>query len=123
MDLQEGYNSGRQKHWYSGAMIICNTKLSSHAQRYAKCRNIEHIGWKTPRNKNLETLVTRHHHYPITILQNLRRQHLHALFNNGFLTLKQVVDTPIHELKFKTRISKRIIQTYKDEASQIYSQR
>ena len=122
MDLQEGYHSGRQKHWYSGAIIICNTKLSSHAQRYSKCRNIKHIGWKTPRNRNLETLITRHKYYPITMLQNLRRQHLQILFDNDFLTLKALIDTPSDLLKKKTRISSRLIQTYKDEAIQIYSQ-
>jgi hypothetical protein len=121
MDLQEGYNSGRQKNWYSGAIIICNTKLSPHAQRYSKCKNIQHIGWKSPRNRNLERLVTRHKYYPITILQNLRRQHLHVLVNNGILTLQTLIETPIDLLKANTRISKRLIQTYKDEAKKIYS--
>lgn len=87
------------------AMIVCNTKLSEHAKRYANCRGISHIGWSTPKNKDLQTMIQEKKLYPTTFLKALNAQARHKLSTNGILTLKQLTERHPAELKRQTGLS------------------
>ncbi|HOI59401.1 MULTISPECIES: restriction endonuclease [unclassified Methanoculleus] len=89
-DLQEGFRSGRCSVSIDGALIVCNTKLSEHAKRYATCRGIGHIGWDYPEEKNLRTMIEDTGSYPVTIVSGVSPSVSTRLAAAGILTAKQV---------------------------------
>lgn len=89
-DLQEGYVSGRCEIAIDDAMIVCNTKLSDHAKRYATCRGIGHIGWDYPEEQNLKTMIQETQSYPITIISSIKPQVATKLANLGLLMAKEI---------------------------------
>lgn len=56
-DVTEGFKLGLNNLKIDKAMIVCNTKLSEHAKRYAKCRGIHHIGGGSPPNRNFNEFL------------------------------------------------------------------
>jgi hypothetical protein len=90
-DIQEGYRSGRCITSVDGAMIVCNTKLSEHAKRYATCWQIEHIGWDYPPERNLQTMIEKTQSYPVTIITGVSPPVRKRLITAGVLTAKQLL--------------------------------
>jgi Holliday junction resolvase-like predicted endonuclease len=89
-DLQEGFRSGRCTVSIDGALIVCNTKLSEHAKRYATCRGIGHIGWDYPEGQNLRTMIEETRSYPVTIVAGVSPSVSARLAAAGVVTAKQV---------------------------------
>ncbi|MDD4567355.1 Restriction endonuclease [Methanoculleus chikugoensis] len=89
-DLQDGFRSGRCVVAIDGALIVCNTKLSEHAKRYATCRGIGHIGWDYPEERNLRTMIEETQSYPITIVAGVSRSVSTRLAAAGVVTAKQI---------------------------------
>jgi len=89
-DLQEGFRSGRCTVSIDGALIVCNTKLSEHAKRYATCRGIGHIGWDYPEEQNLRAMIENTQSYPVTIVTGVGASVSARLAAAGVVTAKQV---------------------------------
>jgi CRISPR/Cas system-associated exonuclease Cas4 (RecB family) len=53
-------------------MLITNTKFTTQAIRYSKCKGIELLGWRYPENEGLEYLIEKEKLYPVTILPSLK---------------------------------------------------
>ncbi|MCK5627341.1 restriction endonuclease, partial [Candidatus Bathyarchaeota archaeon] len=71
-DATEGHEIGSNDLGIDEVMIVSNTKLSGHAERYVNCRNIKHVGWSHPPKSDLQNLIEDKKLYPITILRGLR---------------------------------------------------
>jgi len=120
-DVTEGYELGLNNLKIDYALIVCNTKLSEHAKRYADCRGIHQIGWNSPPNRDLQTMIEEKKLYPITILRGLNAKTRNRLTHNGIILLKQLTEkTPI-ELKKQTGISKEKVGSIADKARAIFS--
>jgi Holliday junction resolvase-like predicted endonuclease len=65
-DLKEGYESGNNKFKFTKAILVCNTKVSEHAKKYALCKKLEFIAWKFPLENGLERVIEENKLYPIT---------------------------------------------------------
>ena len=89
-DLQEGFRMERCPVSIDGALIVCNTRLSEHAKRYASCRGIGHIGWDYPEGRNLQTMIEETQSYPVTIVAGLTRPVSAGLAAAGVVTAKQI---------------------------------
>ena len=89
-DLQEGFRSGRCTVSIDGALIVCNTKLSEHAKRYAACRGIGHIGWDYPAEQNLRAMIEETQSYPVTIVSGVGPSVSARLAAAGVLMAKEV---------------------------------
>lgn len=89
-DLQEGFRSGHCPVAIDGALIVCNTRLSEHAKRYATCRGIGHIGWDYPEDRNLQTMIEETASYPVTIVAGVTRPVSAGLAAAGIVTAKQI---------------------------------
>ena len=88
-DVTEGYELGLNSLKIDYALIVCNTKLSDHAKRYADCRRIEHIGWSSPKNRDLQTMIEEKKLYPVTFLKGLSADARQRLTSNGIILLKR----------------------------------
>ena len=67
-DITEGFKLKLNKVNADKSIIIVNTKFSDHAKRYAKCRNIQLLGWNSPLNRGLQTMIEEKKLYPLPCL-------------------------------------------------------
>ncbi len=104
-DVTEGYELGLNDLKIDRAMIVCNTKLSEHAKRYAECRGIYHIGWSSPPTQDLQTMIEEKQLYPITYLRRLNRETRRKLVSNQIILLRQLTEKDPRELRRQTGIS------------------
>jgi len=98
-DLIEGFELGLNTLKIDKAMIVCNTKLSEHAKRYAECRGIHHIGWNSPPDQDLRSMIERKRLYPITCLRGLKKDVREKLASAGIILLKELTKKKPEELK------------------------
>lgn len=98
-DLVEGFKLGLHSYNFTNALVACNTKISDHAERYARCRGLKYMGWRYPKTLSLEEIVERNELYPITMLRGVEIQVLERLGDQGIVTLRQLLDMNAEELK------------------------
>jgi len=120
-DVTEGYELGLNNLKVDYALIVCNTKLSEHAKRYADCRGIRHIGWSSPPNHDLQTMIEEKKLYPITFLKGLNAENRNKLASNGIILLKQLTEKTPKELRRQTGISKEKLESILGKARTILS--
>jgi len=112
-DLKEGYESGKNSFKFTKAILICNTKVSDHARRYALCKGLEFIAWKFPPEKGLERLIEEYKLYPITFLKEIEKDEAYKLADVGIVTVKQLLDDA-EKISRKSGINKnRVLQLQK----------
>lgn len=120
-DVTEGYELGLNNLKIDYALIVCNTKLSEQAKRYADCRGIRHIGWSSPSNRDLQTMIEEKKLYPITFLKGLNAETRNKLASNGIILLKQLTEKNPTELRRQTGISKEKLESILGKARTILS--
>lgn len=113
-DIREGFREGKNDLDFHSVIIICNTRLTSHARRYAKCVGIQHIGWNTPRDGGLEQLIRKTKTYPIQIIRSLTKPEKNKLSAAGIVSLDDLM-----HVASVPRISSTRIRELKDEAEAI----
>jgi Holliday junction resolvase-like predicted endonuclease len=112
-DLKEGYESGKNNFKFTKAILICNTKVSEHAKRYALCKGLEFIAWKFPPEKGLERIIEEYKLYPITFLKGIEREEVYKLADAGIITIKQLLDD-VEKISRKTGMNKsRLLELQK----------
>jgi hypothetical protein len=121
-DVTEAYELGLNNLKIDYALIVCNTKLSEHAKRYADCRGIRHIGWSSPPNHDLQTMIEEKKLYPITFLKGLNAETRKRLASKGIILLRQLTGKSSKELRRQTGISKEKIESIIDKARTILSE-
>lgn len=121
-DVTEGYTLGLNDLKIDFSMIVCNTKLSEHARRYANCRGISHIGWGSPKNRDLQTMISKENLYPITLLKRLSSHDRHQLTSNRVILLRDLIEKNPSELRKLTGISKEKLQGIIRNAKEIMSE-
>jgi Holliday junction resolvase-like predicted endonuclease len=112
-DLREGYETGKNNFRFTKAILICNTKVSEHAKRYALCKGLEFIAWKFPPEKGLERIIEGYKLYPITFLKGIEREEVYKLADAGIVTIKQLLDD-VEKISRKTGMNKsRLLELQK----------
>ncbi len=90
-DIRAGFLEGKNDLDFHSVIIICNTRLTSHARRYAKCVGIQHIGWKTPKDGGLEHLIRSTKTYPVQIIRSLTKPEKNKLSAAGIVSLDDLM--------------------------------
>ena len=121
LDLIEGYKKGITKIKFDKAMVVCSTKISEHALKYANCKGILYIAWKVPYGKSLENLIENKKLYPITLLKNLELSEQDKLINANFILLKDLIETDFEKLKEKTKLKRKRLEELINTARKILS--
>ena len=103
---------------FGSEYLVCNTKVSTSAKKYAKCVGQQIISWRHPPNNTLENIIERNHLYPITIL-NLRPFEIKIFLRYRIMLAKDLLDYKEYELVRKTGISLRRIQGLQKLVKQI----
>lgn len=118
-DVTEGFELGLNNLKVDGSLIVCNTKLSDHAKRYAECRGIHHIGWSYPPERDLRLMIEEKELYPTTYLKGLDAETREKLSSAGIILLKQLVGKDLGELKKETGIRGEILELIVGDAKAI----
>jgi HJR/Mrr/RecB family endonuclease len=118
-DLIEGRKAGKNSIDFNKILIVCNTKFSDHAKKYALCKGIDFIGWKYPEEKGLERLIEERKLYPITILKNLDAKSKEKLGDTGIIMVKQLLEENLEELYKKTKIPRKKLKVLVENAKEI----
>lgn len=112
-DIRAGFKEGKNEFNFERVILLCNTKLTSHANRYAECVGIQHIGWKTP-DGGLEKLIRETKTYPVTILASASKAEKRRMSEAGIVTLDDLLKTD----RIKT-VSKNSFMRLQGEAKRI----
>jgi Holliday junction resolvase len=90
---QNGQSAIKHRMW-----VFTNTKFTSSAIRYAKCRGLALTGWKYPEKDGLENLVTRFALYPITILPSMDDRTMRALAERNMMLAQDLAPYSAEDL-------------------------
>jgi hypothetical protein len=115
-DVTEGFELGKSNLKIDRAMIVTNTRYSEHARRYGKCRNILQIGWSSPANLSLQSMIEEKNLYPLSCLRGLKSETKTKLVNSGIVLIKQLLEEKPSTLARKTRIPKETLKQIIDKA-------
>ena len=118
-DVTEGFNLGLNSINFNKYMVVCNTKFSNHARRYAKCRGIDHIGWKEPVEHGLDRIIEEKKFHPITLIRNLDRKTEEKLGDKGIILLRQLTEESKSKLSKKTGIKSNKLEELAQKAKEI----
>ena len=119
LDLMEGYRLELQPYKFTSILVVCNTKISAHARRYAECMKIAHIGWRYPEGRALEDMIEEYKLYPITMIRGLNEEIIARLGDIGIVTLKQVIQQGENEISVRAGIPVEEVREIKEKARKI----
>ena len=109
-DVSEGFECGNCDLKIDRAMIVTNTRYSEHAIHYGKCRGILQIGWNSPPDLSLQSMIEKNNLYPISCLRGLKRATKTKLVNKGIVIMKQLLEEKPSTLAKKTGIPKETLK-------------
>jgi hypothetical protein len=109
-DVAEGFELGLNDFKINKAMIVCNTKFSEHAKMYAKCKGIHLIGWSSPIDHGLQTLIEEKKMYPITCIRGLKTSVRNKLLNAGIILLRQLMEKSPKAFEKETGITEETLK-------------
>ncbi|MBU5689607.1 MAG: ATP cone domain-containing protein [Candidatus Aenigmatarchaeota archaeon] len=116
--LKDGFALKKNRIDFNDVLIICNTKISDHAKKYADCMHINYLCWNYP-DGGLERLVEEKKLYPITIIKDLDDQTRKKLTGNGIIILKQIVESNLKDVSRKAKIGLSKLEEIKEDALKI----
>lgn len=82
-----GFREGKIK--MSKGVLITNTKFTESAIQYAKCQNMELVGWNYPEVGNLQDLIEETRLHPITCLTSISPSEEKRIMEAGIVLCKQ----------------------------------
>ena len=115
-DVAEAYESGKTNLRIDRAMIVTNTRYSEHARRYGECRKILQIGWDSPFENNLQSIIEKDKLYPLSCLRDLRRENRIRLVNAGIVLVKQLLEEELSSLSRRTMIQQETLRDVVEKA-------
>ena len=104
---------------FSGEIIFCNTKVSNHAKKYAKCIRQQIFSWRYPAKNSLEKIIEKYNLYPITIL-NLSQNELRIFSESNMMIAKDLLRYDDTKIARMTGISKKRINNMQKLVEQIF---
>lgn len=102
------------------AVLVTNTKCTSEAIKFAKCRGIKIIAWHYPSGQNLQNLIERKNLYPVTVLLSLNNVARRKLLKKGIVFAKDLIGMDIERVSRETGISLSEMNILQDEARKIH---
>jgi hypothetical protein len=98
-DIQRGYDKELNEHSFDRVLIVCNTRLTKHAEDYARCTGLDHVGWNAPKGAGIDSIISETRIYPVTILRTLTDNDHHKLSEAGIITLNQLTTNDLSGVK------------------------
>lgn len=121
LDVKEVWEKDKEhSEKFHQAVLVTNTKYTSSAIKFAKCRGIKMIGWHYPARQNLESLIEDKSLYPITILFSLEKSSRSKFLKKGIVFVRDLIDIDVEKTSQELGISINEIKCLQKEAKRIY---
>lgn len=92
------YLDVKTKNDISDVWVITNTKLTTDAISYARCKNMKILAWNYPEEKSLQAFVESPKMYPVTILPSLTLGEKQRLLQNNIILSCDLLDHSENDL-------------------------
>lgn len=106
-----------QKHEFSHALLVTNTKITLDALSFANCEGIRVLSWSYPDGESLRDLIEKYKLYPITSLTFLSFSEKQELLSQNIVLLKQICSDP--SVLNKLTIAKNKLEEIKEAARKV----
>lgn len=116
-DVTEGYQQGVTKIKIDKAVIVTNTRYSTHALNYGSCRGIVQIGWTSPEGSGLREVIEKHKLYPLSCIRGVSVETRLRLVNAGIVLIKQVLEHDADFYEQKLRLPHQTVASLMEKAS------
>jgi hypothetical protein len=73
--------------------LITNTKLTQSAINYGRCKNMNLLAWRYPKDKGLETMIEAANLHPLTCLNFLTQKEKQILFDHNIVLCQDLSQT------------------------------
>jgi len=102
----------KEKHHFTDAWIVTNTKTTTDAITYATCMGLKILSWSYPEGEGLRDLIERLKLYPVTLLTTLSSTQKMTLLKNHVVMCSDVRKNPdvLKELILTKDEQKRVIE-------------
>ena len=84
----------KEKHGFTKAMLVTNTKITLDALAYADCENLKVLSWGYPEEENIRNLIEKHKLYPVTQFAFLSLAEKQELLAKDVVLMKQICNNP-----------------------------
>lgn len=113
LDIEKGvrFKNSRLK-----TILVTNTKFTTEVIKYAKCMDVELLGWRYPPEKGLESMVERLNLYPVTILPSFKSYFKSIFAKRRMMLVLDILETPLSVLSRRLNIPKKNIENLIKEA-------
>ncbi|MCW4025015.1 MAG: ATP cone domain-containing protein [Candidatus Bathyarchaeota archaeon] len=105
-DVNDAFSLDLSRLRIDHAMIVTNTRYSTHATQYGTCKNILQIGWTSPVHKGLKDMILEAKLYPASCLKSLPETARLKLVDSGIVLIKQLARLGGDEMADKTGLHK-----------------
>ncbi|MFH0890376.1 MAG: restriction endonuclease [Candidatus Aenigmatarchaeota archaeon] len=93
METWAKWEDARENNKFDEAWLVCNTKMSDHAVKYATCKGIKLMCWNYSLGlPKLIELIDEKKFYPITILESVQKTDTRRAFEQNVLTVRDVIN-------------------------------
>ena len=116
-DILSGPYFKKEKNKEIKAIMVTNTKFTSRAKRYARCKGVELLGWHHPYNEGLEYLIEKERLYPITILPSLKKHLKDILISKQIMLAQDILELDVPAFVEKNNISAGVLEPLIKEAN------
>jgi len=118
-DVTEGYALGKNGLKIDKAMIVTNTKYSDYAIQYGVCKGILQVGWSTPANLSLQSMIEAKNLYPLSCVRGLSIDTRMQLADSGVVLINQLMEEDAVVLARQTGLSQEVIRKIKERIEPI----
>ncbi|HET8575322.1 MAG TPA: ATP cone domain-containing protein [Candidatus Paceibacterota bacterium] len=115
LDIQEEKAKTESEPHEHRMWLVTNTKFTTKAIAYAKCRNIPLTGWNYPENEGLEDIITRYALYPITSLPSVNAFEREQFAKSGTMLARDLAPYTAKDLTEKFNISPKVAEQIIEE--------
>jgi len=115
-DVKEGYTHGATDIKIDQAMIVTNTRYSTHAIAYGSCRNILQVGWSSPDGFGLRETIEKHKLYPLSCLRGVSTEVRLRLVDAGIVLIKQLLDQDSNYLEMRIGLPHQTVLSIMEKA-------
>ena len=103
---------------FDHAWLVCNTKCTKEARRYAKCVGLKITSWRYPK-ESLEKMIEKKKLYPVTILRSVKGFARDRLFQAGIMMAKDLLDYELEDLKRMTGLPQDTVNKIMEEVRKV----
>jgi len=114
LDLKEGkfLSAGSLfKDFKIKSILVTDAKFTKDVIRFSRCRGVELLGWRYPKNKGLEYLIESQNLYPITILPSLKNYLAEIFVSKKIMLVKDFLKLDIFKFSKENKIPLNDLKT------------